>query len=322
MTDISFPASEKLVSQLPALQLLAALGWHIVTPVQANAERRNRLSSVLLEETLTEQLGRINRIRFQGKTYEFSEANIQEAVQKLKSYKYDGLLHTNQGLTDLLVMGTSETQTINGFSKSFTLTYIDWQNPERNVFQAVPEFSVERTRSSQTVRPDIVLFVNGIPLGVVECKAPSEPVEQGVTQHIRNETDDYIPQLFVFAQILLAVNKNEAKYATVGTAEKFWSVWKELPVDTPAQEKWEASLTRAVQADFSPADAQAASSGLEIRTAGIPSCAARLPTEQDRTLFSLCSRPRFLELIRGYTLFDNGEKKIARYQQIRDEVHD
>lgn len=315
MTDISFPASEKLLSQLPALQLLAALGWHIVTPVQANAERRNRLSSVLLEETLAKQLSEINRIRFQGETYEFSEANIQEAVQKLKSYKYDGLLHTNQELTDLLIMGTSEAQTINGFSKSFTLNYIDWQNPERNVFQAVPEFSVERTRSSQTVRPDIVLFVNGIPLGVIECKAPSLPVGQGVTQHIRNQTDDYIPQLFVFTQILFAVNKNEATYATAGTPEKFWSVWKELAPDTPAEKKWEASFLRAVHTDFSPADAQAACTALGLRTAEIPSCAARLPTAQDRTLFSLCFQPRFLELIRGYILFDNGEKKIARYQQ-------
>lgn len=315
MSDPIFPSTEKLVSQLPALRLLAALGWNIVSPAKANEERRNHFSSVLLENTLYRQLARINRISFQGGEYEFSEANIQEAIQKLKSYKYDGLLPTNQEMTDLLVMGTSESQTINGFSKSFTLNYIDWKNPAHNVFQAVPEFSVERARSSQTSRPDIVLFVNGIPLGTIECKAPSESIEQGQTQTLRNQTDDYIPQLFVFAQILFAVNKNEAKYATVGTADKFWSIWKEQCADTPAQQKWEAELLRAIQADFTPENAQAAAEGLGIRSAEIPLYGTRLPTEQDRTLFSLCGQERFLELIRGYTLFDNGEKKIARYQQ-------
>ena len=91
------------------------------------------------------------------------------------------------------------------------------------------EFAVERSGSHETRRPDIVLFVNGIPLVVIECKRPDmkDPIGQAISQQIRNQQQDQIPRLFFYAQLLLAVSKNEAKYATVGTPPKFWSVWKE-----------------------------------------------------------------------------------------------
>lgn len=63
------------------------------------------------------------------------------------------------------------------------------------------EFSVERARSTETARPDIVLFVNGIPFCVIECKAPQIEVEQAVSQSIRNQNDDYIPKLFIYSQL-------------------------------------------------------------------------------------------------------------------------
>lgn len=273
-----FDTTEHSLSQKPALELLSKLGWEIVDYEQANKLRGEKLSSVLLEDVLYKQLSKINKISFQGKEYAFEQSCIQSAVQKLKPFKNDGLLPLNSELTDLLIIGTSETQSINGFTKSFSLNYIDWNNPENNIFYAVPEFIVERVRSVKTVRPDIVLFVNGIPLGVIECKAPSEDLEQAVTQNIRNQTESYIPHLFMYCQILMAVNKNAAKYATVGSQSKFWNVWKESDL----------------------------SELLKIE---------KNPTEQDEAIYSLCSKNRFLDLIHGYTVFDVGTKKIARYQQ-------
>ena len=72
-----------------------------------------------------------------------------------------------------------------------------------------------------TVRPDIVLFVNGIPFAVIECKKASISMEQGISQMIRNQKNDYVPQLFKFVQMVMATNKNETKYATCGTPKKF-----------------------------------------------------------------------------------------------------
>ncbi|MFX8926113.1 type I restriction endonuclease, partial [Acinetobacter baumannii] len=89
----------------------------------------------------------------------------------------------SEKIYDLLVLGKSLSQTIDGDTKSFPLFFIDW-NPgtflTNNVFQVTEEFEVERTASHETRRPDIILFVNGIPLAVIECKRPDlkEPIEQ------------------------------------------------------------------------------------------------------------------------------------------------
>ena len=108
----------------------------------------------------------------------------------------------------------------------------NWRNPAANVFHVVEEFEVERSGSKELCRPDIVLFVNGIPLGVIECKQPvqggKDLLSQAISQHIRNQADDYIPRLFTLAQLLVGLSKNEASYGTTGTAAKFWSHWREL----------------------------------------------------------------------------------------------
>jgi type I restriction enzyme, R subunit len=220
------------IGQVPALQLLQNLGWEYLTPEETVSLRGGKLSGVILDGVLISQLRKLNKIRFKGDQYEFSEANIQSAVQAIKDVLFDGLVRTNEKIYDLLVLGKSLSQTIDGDTKSFPLVFIDW-HPEtfltNNVFHVTEEFVVERTASHDTRRPDIVLFVNGIPLAVIECKRPDmkEPIEQAISQQLRNQRDDEIPKLFLYSQLLLAVSKNEAKYGTTGTALKFWSVWKE-----------------------------------------------------------------------------------------------
>ena len=301
-----FETSEKHLSQVPALQLLINLGYEFLTPSEAFRERQGRYSNVLLENILRNQLKEINRIRYRGGEYLFSEENVQSAIQKLKNIKYDGLLKTNEAIYDLITLGTSLEQTIEGDSKSFTMNYIDWRNPSRNAFHVTVEYSIERSRSTETVRPDIVLFVNGIPFCVIECKAPQIEVEQAVSQSIRNQNDDYIPKLFTYVQMVLALNKNSAMYATTGSAAKFWSVWKEpqreyenlsIFVKQPLPEE----LIAKISATFA----------LEPETFS----GDRLVTEQDKALFSLCRPERLLELAWKFMVFDGGLKKIARYQQ-------
>src|SRR5205814_1954134 len=164
-----------------------------------------------------------NKIRYRGKEYDFSQANIQAAIQSLKEIPFDGLIRTSEQVYDLLSLGKSLEQTIGGDTKSFTLQFIDWRNPTNNVFHVAEEFEVERTGSHEKCRPDIVLFVNGIPLSVIECKRPDvkASLEQAISQNIRNQANDYIPELFTFAQLLIAVSKNDAAYGTTGTAAKF-----------------------------------------------------------------------------------------------------
>src|SRR3989337_3846413 len=224
----SFPFKQKPLPQIPALHQFINLGFKYLTPEQAGAERQGKVGGVLLEEILRNQLKAINRIQYRGEEYLFSEENIQAAIQKLKNVKWDGQQRTNEAVYDLITLGTSLDQSIEGDSKSFTLRYIDWWDWKNNIFHVTAEYRVERTRSDETARPDIVLFVNGIPFTVIECKSPKEEISQAVEQTIRNQQDEYIPRLFSYVQLVMAVNKNAAMYATAGTARKFWSVWQEL----------------------------------------------------------------------------------------------
>lgn len=301
---------EDHLSQVPALQLLQNLGYRYLTAAEALAARGGRLAGVLLEGILLEQLGRINGIEYKGREHEFSEANLRSAVQALRDVPFDGLVRTNEKVYDLLCLGKSMTQTVEGDSKSFTLYYVDWETPENNVFHVTEEFTVERAGSYETARPDLVLFVNGIPFGAIECKQKGG-LEQAITQQIRNQRDDYIPRLFVYSQLLLGLAVDEAKYATTGTTARYWAVWKEEGTDTPVRELVNRPLSDdAKERLFAGRDRRKMRAYFDALEA-----AGREVTEQDRALYALCRPERLLELARRYVVFDAGEKKIARYQQ-------
>ncbi len=304
---------EDHISQIPALQLLQNMGYTYLRPAEAYLERKGKLSNVLLEGILENQLKKINRIKYKGTEKEFSDENIYAAIQTLKDVPFDGLIRTNEKIFDLISLGKSLEQTIKGDTKSFTLNYIDWQHPTNNVFHVCEEFEVECTGTREVRRPDIVLFVNGIPLAVIECKRPDfkDPLEQAISQHIRNQSNDYIPRLFTYSQLLLAVTKNEEAYATAGTAAKFWAKWRERdnvaaqvtalinkPLSKEQKTKLFAERYRYVRDYFED---------LELE--------ARAITEQDLAIYNLCRPERLLELTYKFILFDAGEKKIARYQQ-------
>ena len=159
-----------------------------------------------------------------------------------------------------------------------------------------------------------MLFVNGIPLVVIECKRPDmkDPIAQAVSQQIRNQQQNQIPHLFFYAQLLLAVSKNEARYATVGTPPKFWSAWKEeFGKRDLADLKEKVNLPRSER----QIDRICASGNLWQEHVTSYVRVERQVTPQDRALYSLCRKERILELVHGLMLFDAGEKNVARHQQ-------
>lgn len=275
---------EKNISQQPAIELLRAMGYTYISPADCALQRGSRYH-VLLRDILRGQLRRLNRYTFAGAENEFSAANIERAMEDLDEPLTDGLVRTSEKIYDALLLGKSYPETVGeGKTLSFNLKYIDWEHPENNLFHVTEEFAVDSRDKLHNARPDIVLFINGIPFAVIECKAPQISVEQAVEQNIRNQQKEYIPQLYKFAQIVMATNKNAVKYATAGTPRKFWNVWKEQ--DSVFLED---ALARYVT--------------------------GRAPTEQDRNLISLFSRERVMELIRYFVIFDANVKKICRYQQ-------
>jgi len=305
---------EDAISQLPALHLLQNLGWEYLTPDEALALRGGKKANVLLEEILLPWLREHNRVRYKGRELPFTEGNILSAAQALKEIPYDGLVRTNEKAFDLLCLGKSLQQSVGGDVKSFSLHYIDWEHPERNVYHVTEEFAVERPGSYQTYRPDIVLFVNGIPLCVIECKSPNlkEPIREAISQQIRNQKEEGVPGLFVYSQLLLALAKNETKYATTGTPGGFWSVWRE---ETPGYEEKLAELVNIPLTDGEIDRLFVKNAWLAREKPESFGSIRRRVTEQDRALYALCRPERLLELTIKFILFDGEEKKIARYQQ-------
>ncbi len=305
---------EDHASRIPALQLLQNLGYLYLRREEVHLERGGKLSNALLEGVLEKQLRRLNRINFKGAEHEFSDANIQAAIQTLRDAALtDGLMRANERIYDLLSLGKSLEQTIDGATKSFTLNYIDWKRPENNVFHVAEEFEVERATGARTGSADIALFVNGVPFAVIECDRPDEKggIRNAVAKHLLNQQSEYIPRLFVYSQTLLAVNRDEAKYATTGTPLEFWARWREQGnVDEEVGRIISKPLTKE-QKERLFADrfayARRRFDELEMEE--------RAVTEQDRAIYCLLRPERLIEMARQFIVFDAGRKKIARYQQ-------
>jgi len=315
---------EDHISQIPALQLLINMGYKYVSPSQAMQWRRGKNSVVLFEDVLFNQLQKINSFIRKGKEYEFSDANINAAILAIKELPIqEGIMHANQVFYDLITLGKAFEQSVHGDKKSHTLQYIDWENPKNNVFHVTEEFSVLRDGRADTYRPDLVLFVNGIPTGIIECKTPSlsgtkTPVELAIEQHTRNFNKDGIRTLYVYSNLLLSLATNDASYATTGTSKEFWSKWKEIFPDKNSETNYQNTLNKLKNKALSKEDKDKLFSDrfkyvrnyfddLEKET--------RQVTKQDEVIFSLCSPKRLLDLIRNFTIYDEGIKKIARYQQ-------
>lgn len=278
-------ANEMSTSQRPAIEVLQKLGYKYISEEENKNLRNNILTDVIFKDILAKKLNEINSYEYKGEKYKFSASTIGQAIKDLNEDLVTGLISTNKKIYDLLTLGRSyQENMVDGTKRSFDIKYIDFEHPKNNDFYVTEEFSVLRMNGKDYARPDIVLFVNGIPLAVIECKDASVPIIQAISQNIRNQKPDYIPQLFKFIQIIMAANKNETKYATSGTPDKFWSIWNEEDIERQNELLYKTVIDRQV-------------------------------TKQDRDIISIFEKERFLELIKDFIIFEAGKKKICRYQQ-------
>lgn len=313
---------EDHISQIPALQMLVRLGYAYLSPAEAERQRGGKTTNVLLEEVLRKQLKEINSIKVSAtKTGIFTDENIERGILALKNLPMnEGYMVACEKAYNLLTLGHALEQSVDGDKKSFTLQYIDWKNTGNNVFHVAEEFSVMRSAGKEHYRPDLVLFVNGIPLCIIECKRPDmkEPLKQAISQHLRNQQEDGIRSLYVYSQLTLSIATQEAAYATNATPEKFWAKWQEKfisdeeernfknelqalknqPVPTAVKDQLFADRFRYVRQYFDALEQEAI-----------------LPTVQDAYLLGLCRPERLMDMVFNFVLFDNGAKKVARYQQ-------
>jgi type I restriction enzyme R subunit len=277
------PNTTEIQIQNNTIDLLKAMGWQYIAKDEIQHYRDNT-NQVMLKDILLERLQALNSFEYKGNSYPFSAKNLAKAISSIDVPLNEGLGNSNQKITDQLLLGNAFEEVLSdGVRKSFSINYIDFQNVENNVFHFTEEFVVDRTiknEKTKTRRPDLVLFINGIPIGVVELKRSSINTSQGISQMIRNQRELEIPQLFKYVQITLAGNNHAPKYATVNTSKKFYASWKE---------ESELDLSGLVK--------------------------DRMASELDKTVHSLFSKDRIVELIHSFILFDAQVKKITRYQQ-------
>ncbi len=320
MTQYTPKFQEEYSAKLPALTLLTNLGWSFLSPELALAARGGKADEVVLRQVLRSELQK-RTFTFAGKSYPLSEKAIDNLIAEVCSPALnEGLLTANERLYNHLLYGISVTEFVEGKKASPTVALIDWQNPANNSFLFTEEFTVIRSGGVENRRPDIVCFVNGIPLVVIEAKRPDgnakkgPTIDEGISQSLRNQRHDEIPLLFAYSQMLLSINGNEGRYGTCGTPAKFWAAWREEDITdaemyaiknkTLKDEQLAALFSHRPTKDLDWYQSLTAAGELAV-------------TGQDQLLISLLSPARLLEMTRYFTLFDKKAGKIvARYQQV------
>ncbi len=170
-----------------------------------------------------------------------------------------------------------------------TVWLIDWKHPENNHFAIAEEVTI---KGENKKRPDVVLYVNGIALGILELKRSSVSIGKGIRQNLDNQKKTFIRPFFTTLQLVMAGNDTQGlRYGAIETSEKYYLTWKEenpayKPQVDPKEKKYLAS-----------SECESADNALD--------CA----------LLRLCDRKRFLEIIHDFIVFDSGTKKTCRHNQ-------
>ena len=218
------------------------------------------------------------------------EALVTRAVTQLTDAAAIGggrsLYDANRDVYDLLRGGAK----VKGDSDDLTSTVwlVDWANPEANDFAVAEEVTVV---GEHTKRPDVVVYVNGIALAVLELKRSAVSVAEGIRQNVVNQQSTFIESFFAPVQLVMAGNDSEGlRYGTVGTTEPYYLTWKE---ERPG---WASGDPR--DAKYVPADE------CDAGTVAL-----------DCDLARLLGKRRFLEVVHDFVVFDAGVKKLARHNQ-------
>ena len=213
----------------------------------------------------------------------YSETLIAKALYELDKAAGDqtqSLYDRNKAVYRLLRYGVQVKDEVG--EQRQTVWLIDWQQPQHNHFALAEEVTVNGPHPK---RPDLVLYVNGIALGILELKRSTTFVSEGIRQNLDNQKKLFIQPFFTTMQLVMAGNDTEGlRYGTIETGEKYYLAWKEENATT----------------DLATADLEATA---------LPASAL------DRQLIQLCNKERLLELIHDFTVFDSGVKKLCRHNQ-------
>jgi type I restriction enzyme, R subunit len=270
--------------ELPALKQLESLGWSIINDASLNpdtSDERGSFKEVVLENRLIDSIKRINPW--------INEENLFKVTRDLTRTQYINLIEANEAIWTTLTEHVSVVQDLGQGNKNQTVKIIDFENIQNNDFVCTNQFKV--SGPVQNIIPDIVLFVNGLPLAVIECKSPyvTNPMEAGIDQLLRYanrrqpETNEGAEKLFHYNQMLISTHKDKAYVGTITSRMEHFLEWK----------------------DPYP---------LKVENIGSEG-------SQEVLIAGLLAPENFLDIIQNFTVFEPVDgriiKKIPRYQQYR-----
>ncbi|MDB4068485.1 HsdR family type I site-specific deoxyribonuclease [Pseudomonadales bacterium] len=271
--------------ELPALEQLQSLGWSYIEGAQLSpdeSDERSSLKDVVLEKRLTSSLKRINPW--------INDENLRKVIRELTKTLYSNLVEANQGIWTHINQCISVMQDLGKGNRGQTVHIIDFENPENNEFLCTNQFKVSGV--NQNIIPDILCFVNGLPLAVIECKSPfiTNPIEAGINQLLRYanrrtpENDEGAEKLFHYNSMMVSTHRDKARVGTITSRMEHYLEWKDpYPLTVEQVGAGEAS--------------------------------------QDVLLAGLFSKTNFLDVLQNFTVFEPVDgriiKKIPRYQQFR-----
>lgn len=271
--------------ELPAIEQLQSLGWTHVRGEDLspdNSSERFSFKEVVLEQRLSDNIKRINPW--------ISEQNLQKVVKDFTKTQYTNLIEANQSIWTILNECVSVMQDLGKGNKGQTVHIINFENPENNEFLCTNQFKVSGI--NQNIIPDIILFVNGLPLAVIECKSPyiTNPMEAGIDQLLRYanrrapENNEGAERLFHYNQMMVSTHRDKARVGSITSGMEHYLEWKD-PYPLTVEQVGAAE------------------------------------SSQDVLIAGLLNKKNFLDIIQNFTVFEPVDgrviKKIPRYQQFR-----
>ncbi len=209
------------------------------------------------------------------RTQRYNDRIIKKVLDKLKRAADVGgtktLYDANRKIYDLLRYGAKVRPNVG--QQHITVKLIDWENPHKNLFGIAEEVTLQSQNTNK--RPDLVLYINGIAIGVLELKRSTVSVSEGIRQNITNQETENIGWFFSTVQLVMAGSESQGiRYSVINTDEKYWLQWKEPDAHPNAGENL-----------------------------------------LHRDVSQLCNKARLLEILHDFIVFDGETKKICRHNQ-------
>ncbi|OUB69893.1 type I restriction endonuclease subunit R [Bacillus thuringiensis] len=267
--------NEKQLVENRMITQLQELSYEYIHGSSLDSERESR-GEIVLKERLNKAILRLNPW--------LSDTNLAKVMRSVTHIESTSLMETNQKFHEIIVNMVSVQQDLGKGKKNQTVKLIDFERPENNEFLVVDQFTISNAQGN--IRPDVIIFINGLPLVIVECKSPMLPPDEQIGEGVRqlHRYQNTHEQLFHYNQFMIVTSNDRAKVGTIGGKAQHYGEWKDPYPKTVAE-------------------------------LGVS------PTPQDILTAGMLTKENLLDLIRNFIIYEPVEgrtiKKLARYQQFR-----